>query len=50
VWQQVRIPAPWGDDGETLGAVAPTVMGTSTDFLSVVAANAMGLEPEEIPV
>jgi nitrogenase molybdenum-cofactor synthesis protein NifE len=22
VWQQVRIPAPWGDDGETLGAVA----------------------------
>jgi hypothetical protein len=21
VWQQVRIPAPWGDDGETLGAV-----------------------------
>jgi nitrogenase molybdenum-cofactor synthesis protein NifE len=50
VWQQVRIPAPWGDDGETLGAVAPTVMGTSTDFLSVVAANAMGLESEEIPV
>ncbi|MFP5472368.1 MAG: nitrogenase iron-molybdenum cofactor biosynthesis protein NifE [Gammaproteobacteria bacterium] len=22
VWQQVRIPAPWGDDGESLGAVA----------------------------
>jgi nitrogenase molybdenum-cofactor synthesis protein NifE len=22
VWQQVRIPAPWGDDGETLGAVS----------------------------
>jgi nitrogenase molybdenum-cofactor synthesis protein NifE len=21
VWQQVRIPAPWGEDGETLGAV-----------------------------
>jgi nitrogenase molybdenum-cofactor synthesis protein NifE len=21
VWQQVRIPAPWQDDGETLGAV-----------------------------
>ncbi|WP_020202085.1 nitrogenase iron-molybdenum cofactor biosynthesis protein NifE [Cupriavidus sp. WS] len=21
VWQQVRIPAPWGDDGETLGAL-----------------------------
>ncbi|NWF48112.1 nitrogenase iron-molybdenum cofactor biosynthesis protein NifE [Hydrogenophaga sp. D2P1] len=50
VWQQVRIPAPWGDDGETLGAVTPTVMGTSTDHLSAVAANAMGLEPEEIPV
>ncbi|MDO9250856.1 MAG: nitrogenase iron-molybdenum cofactor biosynthesis protein NifE [Hydrogenophaga sp.] len=50
VWQQVRIPAPWGDDGETLGAVTPTVTGTSTDHLSAVAANAMGLEPEEIPV
>jgi nitrogenase molybdenum-cofactor synthesis protein NifE len=50
VWQQVRIPAPWGDDGETLGAVTPTVTGTSTDFLSEVAAKAMGLEPEEIPV
>ncbi|MDD2809259.1 nitrogenase iron-molybdenum cofactor biosynthesis protein NifE [Rhodoferax sp.] len=24
VWQQVRIPAPWGDDGETLGAVSAT--------------------------
>jgi nitrogenase molybdenum-cofactor synthesis protein NifE len=22
VWQQVRSPAPWGEDGETLGAVA----------------------------
>ncbi|MDP3343896.1 MAG: nitrogenase iron-molybdenum cofactor biosynthesis protein NifE [Hydrogenophaga sp.] len=50
VWQQVRIPAPWGDDGETLGAVTPTVTGTSTDHLSAVAANAMGLEPEEVPV
>ncbi|MFZ3125381.1 MAG: nitrogenase iron-molybdenum cofactor biosynthesis protein NifE [Acidovorax sp.] len=49
VWQQVRIPAPWGDDGETLGAVTPTVTGTSTDHLSQVAAKAMGLEPEEIP-
>jgi nitrogenase molybdenum-cofactor synthesis protein NifE len=47
VWQQVRIPAPWGDDGETLGAVAPN---TSTDHLSGIAAKAMGLEPEEIPV
>jgi nitrogenase molybdenum-cofactor synthesis protein NifE len=25
VWQQVRIAAPWGDDGETLGAVNATV-------------------------
>jgi len=50
VWQQVRIPAPWGDDGETLGAVTPTVTTSSTDHLSAVAANAMGLEPEEIPV
>ncbi len=50
VWQQVRIPAPWGDDGESLGAVTPTVTNTSTDHLSAVAANAMGLEPEEVPV
>jgi len=50
VWQQVRIPAPWGDDGETLGAVTHTVPASSTDHLSAVAANAMGLEPEEIPV
>ena len=47
VWQQVRIPAPWGDDGESLGAVMPTA---STDHLSGIAAKAMGLEPEEIPV
>jgi len=46
VWQQVRIPAPWGDDGESLGAVTPTV---TTDHLSGIAAKAMGLEPEEIP-
>ena len=50
VWQQVRIPAPWSDDGETLGAVTPSVTGASTDHLSAVAAKAMGLEPEEIPV
>lgn len=49
VWQQVRIPAPWGDDGESLGAVTPTVT-TTTDHLSGIAARAMGLEPEEIPV
>ena len=27
VWQQVRIPAPWGDDGETLGAVPASTVG-----------------------
>ncbi|MCY1313457.1 hypothetical protein D9M70_639830 [compost metagenome] len=47
VWQQVRIPAPWGDDGESLGAVTPEV---STSHLSGIAAKAMGLEPEEVPV
>lgn len=47
VWQQVRIAAPWGDDGETLGAFAPTA---DTGHLASVAAHAMGLEPEEIPV
>ncbi len=26
VWQQVRIPAPWGDDGETLGAFQPAAV------------------------
>jgi nitrogenase molybdenum-cofactor synthesis protein NifE len=64
VWQQVRIPAPWGDDGETLGVVqaianAPEV-ATSVDavavplsamnYLTAVAAQSMGLEPEEVPV
>ena len=60
VWQQVRIPAPWGDDGETLGAAAPTATvgaqgntGTAQDgataFLTEIAAKAMGLEPEEVP-
>ncbi len=28
VWQQVRIAAPWGDDGETLGAFNAVVPGT----------------------
>mgnify|MGYP000861600505 FL=1 len=61
VWQQVRIPAPWGDDGETLGAVqvttpAPTtaapqvpVVTEAAQFLSQVAAHAMNLEPGDIP-
>jgi nitrogenase molybdenum-cofactor synthesis protein NifE len=47
VWQQVRIPAPWGDDGETLGAVQPTP--TLQNHLTTAAAHAMGLEPEEVP-
>jgi nitrogenase molybdenum-cofactor synthesis protein NifE len=46
VWQQVRIPAPWGDDGETLGAVLPTRQSGS---LADIAAKSMGLEPEEVP-
>ncbi len=63
VWQQVRIPAPWGDDGDTLAtplapsvshpeaqAVVPaTADGPVGDWLSNVAARAMGLEPEEVP-
>jgi nitrogenase molybdenum-cofactor synthesis protein NifE len=47
VWQQVRIPAPWGDDGETMGAVSP--IAQPMGFLADVAAKAMGLEPEEVP-
>jgi nitrogenase molybdenum-cofactor synthesis protein NifE len=47
VWQQVRIPAPWNDDGETLDAFAPA--GKPTDLLAAVAANAMSLLPEELP-
>jgi nitrogenase molybdenum-cofactor synthesis protein NifE len=50
VWQQVRIPAPWGDDGETLGAPPRPMPSPVNAFLSGVAAKAMGLEPEEIPV
>lgn len=49
VWQQVRIPAPWGGDGETLGAAAADATGAATAHLSAVAARAMGLAPEEIP-
>jgi nitrogenase molybdenum-cofactor synthesis protein NifE len=48
VWQQVRIAAPWGDDGETLGAVQPAVK--PLDFLATAAARSLGLEPEEVPV
>ncbi|MBK1685314.1 nitrogenase iron-molybdenum cofactor biosynthesis protein NifE [Rhodoferax fermentans] len=53
VWQQVRMPAPWGDDGETLGAVATSAPQATdqqaTRFLSEVAAHALGLVPEEVP-
>jgi len=46
VWQQVRIPAPWGEDGETLEAPSSPVHAQ----LAGVAAKAMELEPEEVPV
>jgi nitrogenase molybdenum-cofactor synthesis protein NifE len=49
VWQQVRIPAPWGDDGETLGAPPSPLHSPVHAYLSGVAAKAMGLEPEEVP-
>jgi nitrogenase molybdenum-cofactor synthesis protein NifE len=62
VWQQVRIPAPWGDDGETLGVVqainaAPVALAaepvatplSAMNYLTAVAAQSMGLEPEEVP-
>ncbi|CAN0620959.1 Nitrogenase iron-molybdenum cofactor biosynthesis protein NifE [Burkholderia multivorans] len=52
VWQQVRIPAPWGDDGETLGAVAAGSRDAGVPAAAVPAsmplgvhAWAMGLEP-----
>lgn len=64
VWQQVRIPAPWGDDGLSLAAPAnPSASASSTApaaasgvseevtaLLGGVAARAMGLEPEEVPL
>lgn len=50
VWQQVRIPAPWGDDGETLEASPSPLPSPVHTYLSDVAAKAMGLEPEEVPV
>lgn len=46
VWQQVRIPAPWGDDGQTPGAFAsasPVVQAAAP--VAGVHAWAMGLEP-----
>lgn len=53
VWQQVRLPAPWGDDGDTLGAVTAVTPQPAAaqpiHFLADVAAHALGLAPEEIP-
>ncbi len=54
VWQQVRIPAPWRDDGETLGAVSaqPAAGGAAPDdmrFLADIARRAMGISPDELP-
>ncbi|MBL8301913.1 MAG: nitrogenase iron-molybdenum cofactor biosynthesis protein NifE, partial [Ideonella sp.] len=55
VWQQVRIPAPWRDDGETLGAFRPAAPAATapvvppSELLASVAANALGLAPEELP-
>ena len=47
VWQQVRIPAPWGDDGETLGAVAVSTAGPDAALAS--AAALPGPTPEPLP-
>jgi nitrogenase molybdenum-cofactor synthesis protein NifE len=60
VWQQVRIPAPWGDDGLSLAHDLPApsvstaepaavVSDEVTALLGGVAARAMGLEPDEVP-
>jgi nitrogenase molybdenum-cofactor synthesis protein NifE len=63
VWQQVRTPAPW-DTADTLGAfaaqaIAPATPTAALDELDVptaptallasVAANALGLAPDEVP-
>jgi nitrogenase molybdenum-cofactor synthesis protein NifE len=45
VWQQVRIAAPWGDDGE-LNAPSPM---ESVCGLAGVAARSMGLELAQLP-
>lgn len=46
VWQQVRIPAPWGDDGETLGAVSTPAQPVAQSALPGIGVRAwaMGLE------
>ena len=51
VWQQVRIPAPWGDDGETSGAVREAALPPAEPAAPVappfagVRAWAMAFEP-----
>ncbi|PYE21446.1 nitrogenase molybdenum-cofactor synthesis protein NifE [Paraburkholderia silvatlantica] len=46
VWQQVRIPAPWGEDGQTLGAFASaSLVVQAAAPVAGVHAWAMGLEP-----
>jgi nitrogenase molybdenum-cofactor synthesis protein NifE len=51
VWQQVRQPAPWGDDGETLGTVPLTVppVNALADKPVAAAANSMSVALEKVP-
>ncbi len=51
VWQQVRLAAPWGDNGETLAAVQPGAapIAAHVNYLTAVAAQSMGLESAEVP-
>ena len=48
VWQQVRIPAPWGDDGATLGAVPASAAGP--DATPASAATLPSPTPEPMPM
>lgn len=45
VWQQVRIAAPWGDDGDLLAPSPTAAVGS----LAAVAARSMGLELAQVP-
>jgi nitrogenase molybdenum-cofactor synthesis protein NifE len=47
VWQQVRIPAPWEENPESLADLKQPQH--ATQFLPNVDAGSMGLVPEEIP-
>ncbi|MBV5298500.1 MAG: nitrogenase iron-molybdenum cofactor biosynthesis protein NifE [Rhodoferax sp.] len=51
VWQQVRQPAPWGDDGETLETVPLTVppVNALADMPVAAAANSMSAALEKVP-